>query len=103
MEKQIEKLNKNLKQAIPKGKEKQELQLQDILNSSEEASPLELAAQISEKAQDIAQQVYSFIYPDSHIVELDELRNPSLLNSLTILQEMDEIYMRKMSKEIANF
>ena len=51
----------------------------------------------------VARQVYAFIYPDSHIVELDELRSPGILNSLIILQEMDEIYMRKMRQEITNF
>ncbi len=103
LEKQTDKLHKNLKLAIPKGKERQEVPLQDIRSSNEDASPLELAVRISEKAQNISRQVYSFIYPDSHTVGLDELRNPGLLNSLLILQELSEIYMRKMSQEIAGF
>ncbi|MBN2319166.1 MAG: hypothetical protein JXR49_08810 [Acidobacteria bacterium] len=103
VEKQIDRLRNNLNQALPKGKEKQELQSQDLPGGGEEASPLELAVQISEEARNIAQQVYSFIYPDSYTVELDELRNPSLLNSLMMLLELDEIYMRKMNHEVVKY
>lgn len=103
LEKQIDKLNKNLKQALPEGKKKQALPLQDIRDSSREASPVELAERISEKAQNVARQVYSFIYPDSHIVELDELRNPGILDSLTVLREMNEIYVQKLGLKHSNF
>jgi hypothetical protein len=99
MEKQIDKLNDNLNQALPKGKNTQELQSQDMPGIDEEALPLEIALQISEKAQAIAQQVYLFIYPDTHSVVLNELRSPGILTALMMLGELDEVYIRKMDLE----
>ena len=99
MEKQIDKLNKNLNQALPKGKNMQELQSQDMPGIHEEALPLEIAVQISEKAKAIARQVYSFIYPETHSVDLKELRSPGILTALITLRELDEVYLRKMNLE----
>jgi len=99
LEKQIGKLSNILSQAIPKGSDRKELRLQDIRDSSEGIPPLELAARISDSGQDIAQQVHSFIYPDSHTVELDELRNPGILDLLTVLREMDWVFLKKISRE----
>ncbi len=101
--KQTDKLYKNLKMAIPTGKERQEVPSQDIRGGNQEASSLEIAVRISETAQNISRQVYSFIYPDSHTVGLDELRNPDLLDSLLVLQELGEIYMEKMRRGIAEY
>jgi hypothetical protein len=103
MEKQIDKLNKNLNQALPKGRNMQELHPQDMPGINKEALPLEIAVQISEKAKAIAQQVYSFIYPDNHSVDLKELRSPGILNALMMLRELDDVYVRKMDLEAVKY
>ena len=103
MEKQIDKLNKNLNQMLPKGKNMQELRSEDMPGINEEALPLEIALKISEKAEAIARQVYSFIYPDNHSVDLKELRNPGILTALMMLQELDEVYVRKIDLEAEKF
>ncbi len=99
MEKQIDKLNKNLNQVLPKGKNMQELRSQDLPGMNEEALPLEIAVQISEKAKAIARRIYSYIYPETHSVDLKELRSPGILTALITLRELDEVYLGKMNLE----
>lgn len=99
MEKLIGRLNNILKYAIPRGKETKEAQPQDVQDGEWEDSLMKLAVRIAGNTDDIAQQVYTFIYPDSHTVELDELQSPGILNALRMLRELNEIYMGKISQE----
>jgi hypothetical protein len=103
IEEQSDDLKKNLEQALPKGKEMREVPLQDLSAAFEETSTRELAVRISEQAREISAQVHSFIYPESHTVEVKELRSPGILDSLRVLREMGEIYMRKMNRENVKF
>ncbi|MBN2243185.1 MAG: hypothetical protein JW793_10885 [Acidobacteria bacterium] len=103
MKKQIDRLRKSLEQALPKGKEKREAPPQDFYAAHEGAVAEDLAAEISEEARNIAGEVHSFIYPESHTVELKELRSPVILNSLGILRAMGELYLKKMNRDSLNF
>lgn len=94
---QIGRLEKNLKQALPKGIDSSESGLRRRSFITIEALP-DLAAQISEHARSVAGSVYEFIYPERYTVRLDELRNPGLLNSLRMLRELDKDYMDKMAR-----
>ena len=102
LEKQIGKLEKNLKHAIPRGKNIGESDPRDAPVPVQKALP-DLAAQISENARSISRRVYSFIYPDSYIVGLEELRNPDLLESLRILDELNADFKKKMVEIFAEY
>ncbi len=56
------------------------------------------ADRVSEYAQTVSQRVSQFIYPEHYTVALDELRRPSLLESLKTLQQMDSEFQKVFAK-----
>lgn len=85
IERYIGRLNSNLSRALPRS---------DANESGEEAKPvdgtlIERATRISEAVGKVSQRVHRFIHPENFTVSLDELREPSLLQSLKMLQKMD--------------
>jgi len=97
LEKQIGKLEKNLKYALPRGENNRESDLRDApIPAGEDLA--DLAVQISENARSISRHVYLFIYPDCYTVKLDELRNPDLLKSLRVLYELNDAYIEKIDR-----
>jgi hypothetical protein len=50
-------------------------------------TPFESALAISARAQDVAQRVMRFLYPTTHTVNLADLRQPSLIDSLKDIQK----------------
>jgi len=98
MEKILRKLKASLEQAFPSADRKKR-------TSSRPAKPvipahdaLEKAVRISSAAQSISQRVYNFIFPENHTVKLDELRNPSLLESLSVLREMTSDFEKSLGR-----
>jgi hypothetical protein len=94
----IRKLAANLTQALPRSeKKKRPLALPE---KSDDAGkdPVERAKHISAAAQGISGRVYRFIYPEQYTVELDELRNPSLLESLEVLRGMVSDFERSLPR-----
>jgi hypothetical protein len=51
------------------------------------ASPHEGALLVSQQAQDLERRILLFLYPQAHTVTLDDLREPSLIDSLKTLQQ----------------
>ncbi len=96
LEKCIEKLADSLKQAIPVvGKIKRSPAHRDPAVRKGE-DPVDRAMQISVAADSVSRRVYHFIHPEHFTVELDELRNPSLLESLWELRAMVEDFERSL-------
>jgi hypothetical protein len=62
-------------------------------------SPAERATAISSTAQDVARRIYRFIHPQQHTVDLDELRDPSLLESLAELRRMTHDFEIALGKD----
>jgi hypothetical protein len=52
------------------------------------ASPNDGALLVADQAQDLAQRVTHFMYPQAHTVTLTDLREPSLIDSLKALQQI---------------
>ena len=87
LEKNIGKLASGLAQAIPGSAKGEGGSTQPAVGPHTENKLLpEEAARIYAYTQSIARRVNGFIYPEYYTVELEELRNPSLLESLRTLQ-----------------
>jgi hypothetical protein len=96
MEKDLGKLEKNLKQAFPQGDNKKGRSSRVELPGKAGITPAERSEHIAEAAQDIVRQVHRFIYPDQHTVTLEELRQPSLLENLGSLERMVSDFQRAL-------
>lgn len=95
LEKDIRKLISDLEQAIPKPKKRDKEQPPpDVRNFS---SLTAAAEQLYKNAQSVGTSVYLFIFPESHIVELKELGNPSLLRSLRALRREAVDFQKALS------
>jgi hypothetical protein len=99
LEKNIGKLSSGLAQAIP-GSAKWEsgsAQPAADLYADNKLLP-EKAEQIYTYAQSIARRVHRFIYPEYYTIELEELRYPSLFESLKTLQRMVLKFQEALAK-----
>jgi hypothetical protein len=92
LEKCVEKLEEDLRRAMPRpGKGSGRPRGATLLPRA--ASP-EAAGQLALAAQRVSRRVYRFIYPDEHTVGLEDLQNPSLLEALLDLGGMAEALRR---------
>jgi hypothetical protein len=91
------KLDGNLADAIPKSTKKSKpLSLVKSGNPSNAASNASM--QIENAVHTLARRIYKFIYPEQFTVELGELREPSLLDSLKNLSEMVANFQKTIGK-----
>jgi hypothetical protein len=88
LEKYVGKLAANLAQALPMSEKKKRSPSRPETADNADRDPLERAKQISAATHEVSRRVYRFIHPEHYTVELDELRNPSLLESLWELRGM---------------
>lgn len=88
LEKYAGKLAANLAQALPMSEKKKSSLSRPEKADNADRDPLERAKQISAVAHEVSRRVYRFIHPEHYTVELDELRNPSLPESLWELRGM---------------
>lgn len=96
MEKLLEKLQSNLSQAIPKSGEKDSSG--SVHKSSAPKSVIDTSVQIADAARVVARRIRHFIYPEQFTVGLDELREPSLLDSLKNLSGMDSDFQAELGR-----
>ena len=88
LEKYAGKLAANLEQALPVTEKKKRSPSRPATAGNADRDPLERAKQISAATHEVSRRVYRFIHPEYYTVELEELRNPSLLDSLWELRGM---------------
>jgi len=99
LEKNIGKLASDLAQAIPRSARGESGSSQPAAGPHTDSKPLpEKAEQIYTYAQSVARRVHRFIYPEYYTIELEELRNPSLLESLRTLQRMVMEFQEALAK-----
>jgi hypothetical protein len=99
LEKNIGRLSSSLAQAIPGSAKGESGAVQSAADPHTEIKPLpEAAERIYTYTQSIAQRVHRFIYPEYYTVELEELRNSSLLESLRTLQRMVLEFQEALTK-----
>jgi len=88
LEKYIGKLAANLSQALPVSEEKKHRPARPEAAVAAIKDPVERAKRIFAFADGVSGRVYRFIHPEHYTVDLGELRNPSLLESLWELRGM---------------
>jgi hypothetical protein len=94
--KNISKLKASLTQALPRAAVKERSSKPGKPDTTA-WNPAELAEQISEVGQSVAQRIYSFLYPKNHTVDANELRRPSLLDDLNSLEGMTLDFQKALS------
>jgi hypothetical protein len=93
----IRKLSKNLVYAFPKSDHKEPVAKTESIKK-EKLSVLAQAEDISGAAKELARRVNKFIYPDQYTVDLSDLRQPKILDSLRNL----EAVVQNFQKEVSN-
>lgn len=88
MNRYIEKIEKNLSAAIPGSERTMRTPGSSDKHTAAKAS-VESATLISSAAEKLARRIFNFIYPEQYTVDLDELRQSSLLESLRELKTMN--------------
>ena len=97
LDKYVEKLDGNLKHALPESASETRRSSHPPKPAAAKA-PVEAALNISAAAQTAARRIHHFIYPEQHSVDLDELRQSSLLESLKELRSMSADFQKAMGK-----
>jgi hypothetical protein len=85
--KDASRLLENLSRALPRGKNSASLSPPQHAPTETARSPYDRVMLVSSQALDLAQRVVRFLYPQAHTVNLADLREPSLLDSLKALQK----------------
>ncbi|MEJ2111315.1 MAG: hypothetical protein P8Z37_15665 [Acidobacteriota bacterium] len=93
LEKVAGKLESNLKQALPGEESADDVSFRSLFGDHDPGLE-DLADVISQRSLGISKYVYTFIFPDQHTVELDELRSPDIFNELEFLRELTGKYMQ---------
>jgi hypothetical protein len=99
MRKNIEKLEKNLKYALPRSA-RDDWRSSRTRRSEKAKDPVEAAAAVAAGAQTAARRIHDFIYPDQHTVNLEELRQSSLLESLRELRSINADFQKAFGKAV---
>lgn len=96
MEKTAKKLSRNLEPALPRDRQGGGKPAADSVSSA--PTILAKSEALSEFAREVAKRVHQFIHPEQYTVNLDELRRPSLIESLKALQNMSSEFEKSLSK-----
>jgi hypothetical protein len=99
LEKQIGKLSGSLVLAFPKPSKKDRAASQPEAFDIAGQNLIDGAEKISAETREVALRVHNFIHPKGFAVELDELRHPSLLDSLKTLRGMVLDYQKAIAKK----
>jgi len=97
LEKYLGKLSSNLTEALPKGDKRDRSHTKSDASSGK-GGLVNKAKEISKASHDIARRIYNFIHPETYTVGLDELRQPSLLDSLRSLQKVNSEFLKSIDK-----
>jgi hypothetical protein len=93
----IRKLDKNLTHAIPKSSQVNASAKTESIEK-EKLSILEQAEHVSGMTNESAKLIYNFIYPNQHSVDLSDLRQPQILDSLKKLETTVQNFQKEVSK-----
>lgn len=96
--KALGRLRANLSQAIPKPEKKGRPAPRSEKSGKAGKTPVDSAEQISIAAQDVAGRVHRFIYPEQYTVDLEELREPGLLETVKMLEGMVLDFKKELAK-----
>ena len=83
-----DRLTANMSEALPKSTKKGASNPEPAKPSSTSSAPRDVARAVADSAQSVARRVYHFIHPVRFTVELPDLKEPSLLDSLRRLHKL---------------
>jgi hypothetical protein len=98
LSKYIGKLAANLKEALPKSAKRDTSRSEKSGNWGKDSG--DSPEQISAAAQNVAGRVYHFIHPEDYTVNLEELRQPGLLQALAGLEKMNQDFQKALAKPV---
>ncbi len=98
LQKYLGKLNANLTPAIPTSRESRRSSSRSQKTGDSGKTLVDKAEQIASTAQGIARNVHNFIYPDNFSVNLEELRQPTLLEAFRELDTMVINFQKALNK-----
>jgi hypothetical protein len=99
LEKQIGKLAANLALAFPKPSNKDRASSPPETSDVAGKNLLDGAETVSAETHEVAMRVNDFIHPQGFAIKLDELRHPSLLDSLKMLRKMVLDFQKAIAKK----
>lgn len=92
----LRKLTKNLAHAFPKSHQKEAIAGTEPVEDKQR-SITEYAESISDMTKQLASRIIKFIYPDQHTVELGDLRQPKIMDSLKKLEATVLNFQRELA------
>jgi hypothetical protein len=96
LDKLAEKLNRNIYIALPRASRNLKPSPNSEKRFEEEATPEDKAVAIFNTSRNISQRIYLFINPQDHAVDLSDLKDPGLLESLKTLRSMLAAFQRAL-------
>jgi hypothetical protein len=99
LEKQIGKLATNLALAFPKPSNKDRASSPPEVSDVASKNLPDGAEKVSAETHEVAMRVNDFIHPQGFAIKLDELRHPSLLDSLKMLRKMVLDFQKAIAKK----
>jgi hypothetical protein len=100
--KTLEKLRRNLDRAFPKSAQESPIASEEDKQGEEAQSLLERAEYAAKKACSVYWRVNYFVHPKQHTVDLDELRQPGLLDSVQELERAVSNFRKAFAVSVAN-
>jgi hypothetical protein len=100
LDKQIGKLSASLELAFPLSERKKRATVREATAISVVKEPAEKAVQISTAVRSVGRRVHQFIYPEEYTVELEDLRHPSLLQSLDSLRALVSDFEKSLGRPV---
>jgi hypothetical protein len=100
LEKYIRKLASNLSQALPISEKTEHASSKPGTSVKANQDPVERAEKIADDARAVSRRMVYFIHPEHHTVELDELRHPSLFESLMGLRRTVTDFRKLLAQPI---
>ena len=96
LDKSAARLSESLAQALPRGAKRAE----DGAKSQRpdpSPTPMDIALRLAGTTRSLSRRIYRFLYPQDHTVELTDLREPGLLESLRSVRELASEFQRALA------
>jgi hypothetical protein len=96
LDKNATRLSENLAQALPRGVRRAEDAARPQRPDAGLA-PRDIAVRLADTTRSLSRRIYRFLYPQDHTVELTDLREPGLLESLRLVRESASEFQRALA------
>jgi hypothetical protein len=91
-------LSESLAQALPRGVKRAE-DAAKTRRPDAGAAPMDIALKLANTSRSLSRRIYRFLYPQDHTVELTDLREPGLLESLRSVRELTSEFEKALAEK----